>query len=99
LASFGVFLRDIGHLTSILVTVLLFMTPIFYPITAIPEKYRIYLELNPLAPIIEQVRNILYWGKGLDMLSWLKSLVVGFAVAWAGFAWFQKTKKSFADVI
>jgi lipopolysaccharide transport system permease protein len=99
LASFGVFLRDVGHLTSILTTVLMFLTPIFYPITAIPEKYRTFLELNPLAPAVEQMRNILYWRSGFDMHSWSTSLVLGFIVAWAGFAWFQKTKKSFADVI
>lgn len=99
LASVGVFLRDVGHLTNLLMTVLMFMTPIFYPISAIPEKYRIYLQLNPLAPVIEQVRNILYWGNGLNLSSFLLSLALGLVTAWAGFVWFQKTRKSFADVL
>lgn len=99
LASVGVFLRDVGHLTNLLMTVLMFMTPIFYPISAIPEKYRIYLQLNPLAPVIEQVRNILYWGNGLNLLSFLTSLAIGLVTAWGGFIWFQKTRKSFADVL
>lgn len=99
LASLGVFLRDVSHLTTLLTTVLMFLSPIFYPITAIPEQYRIYLKLNPLAPVIEQVRNVLYWGNGLDMFSWALSLAFGFMVAWTGFVWFQKTRKSFADVL
>lgn len=99
LASLGVFLRDVAQLIGIVVTTLMFLTPIFYPASALPENYRYIFYLNPLTPVIETTRNILFWGKIPDFpvvaLCWL---VMGF-VAWLGFAWFQKTRKGFADVL
>lgn len=99
LASLGVYLRDVAQVVGIATTVLLFMSPIFYPITALPEAYRSALYLNPLTPAIEQVRAVLYWGRGLDGSVVAVSWVAAIAFAWAGFAWFQKTRKGFADVI
>lgn len=99
LASIGVFLRDVSQFIGTIITVLMFMTPVFYPITALPEKYRQWLYFNPLTPIIEQFRNILFWGKQPD-LSLLESCTLIFTIfAWLGFAWFQKTRKGFADVV
>jgi lipopolysaccharide transport system permease protein len=99
LASLGVFLRDVSQFIGVLTTVLMFLSPIFYPITAIPETYRYLLYLNPITPVIELSRDLLYWGKlpDLEMLSiyWL----VTAALAWLGFAWFQKTRQGFADVL
>lgn len=99
LASLGVFLRDVSQLVGVLTTVLLFMSAIFFPVSALPENYRIFLYLNPLVLIIEMTRDILYWGRvpGLAMLTlcW----VTGIVIAWLGFAWFQKTRKGFADVL
>ncbi len=99
LASLGVYLRDISQVTGIVSTLLLFMSPIFYPISAIPEKYQIYLYLNPLTFIIEQARNVMMWGEMPDWPSLLVTLLVSIAVAWGGFAWFQKTRRGFADVL
>lgn len=99
LASIGVFVRDVGQLIGMVVMVLMFMSPIFYPISALPESVRSYLFLNPLTFIIEQTRDVLIWGK---MPDW-KGLAVysGFAVAvaWAGLWWFENTRKGFADVL
>lgn len=99
LASLGVFLRDVSQLVSMAVTVLMFLSPIFYPISALPEKYRPLLQLNPLGPAIEQTREVLFWGN-LPNFSLLGVYLVASALtAWLGFAWFQKTRKGFADVI
>lgn len=99
LASLGVFLRDVSQFVSVLVTTLMFLSPVFYPASALPEAYRHILYLNPLTPVIEMTRDILYWGKLPDftMLSfyWLATGVI----AWLGFAWFQKTRTGFADVL
>ena len=99
LASLGVFLRDVSQLIGIVTTVLMFLSPIFYPVTALPEQYRHILMLNPLTPAIEMARDVLYWGKlpdfGLLALYFAASAVI----AWLGFAWFQKTRKGFADVL
>jgi lipopolysaccharide transport system permease protein len=99
LASLGVYLRDISQFIGVITMSMMFLSPIFYPATALPETYRYWLYLNPLTPAIEQVRDVLYWGKppnfALLGLYWLATT----AISWLGFAWFQKTRKGFADVL
>jgi lipopolysaccharide transport system permease protein len=99
LASLGVFLRDVSQFIGILITTLMFLSPIFYPATALPEDYRYLLFINPMTPAIEMGRDVLYWGKQPDwaMLSIYTLAAAG--IAWMGFAWFQKTRKGFADVL
>ncbi|MDO8412704.1 MAG: ABC transporter permease [Gallionellaceae bacterium] len=99
LASLGVYLRDVSQFIGITTTVLMFLSPIFYPVTALPEKYRYLLRLNPLTPVIEQARAVMFWGEFPDMLIWTYYLLGTACVAWLGFAWFQKTRKGFADVL
>ena len=99
LASLGVFLRDVGQTIGIITTVMMFLAPVFYPITAIPEEFRSWLLVNPLTFIIEQAREVLIWGNSPDWVGLGIYLLVASFVAWAGYVWFQKTKKGFADVI
>ena len=99
LASLGVYLRDVGQIVGVVITALMFLSPIFYPATALPPDYQILLHLNPLTPVIEQTRQALVWGKVPDFEFWGLSMIAGAAVAWLGFAWFQKTRKGFADVL
>ena len=56
-SAFGVYLRDIGQTTVVITTVALFLSPVFYPVTALPEEYRFLFLLNPLTFIIEQARD------------------------------------------
>ena len=99
LSSIGVFIRDVSQFIGVLTTILMFLSPIFYPASALPEEYQRLLYLNPLTPAIEMTRDVLYWGKSPDLLllgtAWLAAL----AIAWLGFAWFQNTRKGFADVL
>jgi lipopolysaccharide transport system permease protein len=99
LASLGVYLRDVSQFIGIFTTVLLFLSPIFYPVSALPEQYRPLLLLNPLTPAIEQARQVLIWGNAPDLKILSMYLLCAALVAWLGFAWFQKTRKGFADVL
>jgi lipopolysaccharide transport system permease protein len=99
LCATGVFVRDISQITAIITTVLLFVSPVFYPVSALPNEYQKWVLLNPLTFVIEEARNVLIWGRVIDVPRWLISVVAGFAIAWAGFWWFQKTRKGFADVL
>ena len=99
LASLGVYIRDIGQMTGVLTTILLFMSPIFYPASMLPEPYQTIIYLNPLTFVIEQARDVLMWGKLPDWSGLVVAYIVSMLVAWAGFAWFQKTRKGFADVL
>lgn len=99
LASLGVFLRDIGQIIGVLTMVLMYMTPIFYPVAALPQDYQRVLDLNPLTASIEQVRNAMMFGGPFDWMIWARQMMLGVAIAWLGFAWFQKSRKGFADVV
>lgn len=99
LASLGVFLRDVGQTITIITTVLMFLSPVFYPVSAVPERFRVWIMANPLTFIIEQAREVLIWGHFPDWTGLGIYTLAAVAVAWAGYAWFQKTKKGFADVL
>ena len=99
LASLGVFLRDVTQIIGVLTTALMFLSPIFYPATAFPEDYRYVLYLNPLTTVVEQTRDVLFWGKTPDFFMLGIYWMVSTSIAWLGFAWFQKTRKGFADVL
>ena len=98
-AALGVFIRDIAQLTGVFATVLMFLSPVFYPIAALPEQYRGWVELNPLTIAIEQSRAVLFAGVAPDamLLAWF---YLGSLVFMAlGYAWFQITRRGFADVL
>jgi lipopolysaccharide transport system permease protein len=99
LAALGVYVRDIGQITGMFTTVLLFVSAVFYPISALPRQYQFWLQLNPLAFIIEAGRKSLIFGQLPDIGRWGIMLAAGILIAWAGFAWFQKTRRGFADVL
>jgi len=99
LASLGVYLRDVGQIVGVITTALMFLSAIFYPVSALPEQYQIFLRLNPLTLVIEQVRQALVWGHFPDIMLWAIYLLASVVIAWLGFAWFQKTRKGFADVL
>jgi len=99
LASLGVFVRDIGQTIGIVTTVMLFLSPVFFPISAIPDEYQIYIMMNPLTFIIEQTRELLIWGHLPDWKGLAIYFLIAIAINWFGFVWFQKTRKGFADVL
>ena len=99
LASLGVFMRDVNQFIGVLTTILLFLSPIFYPSSALPEKYRQLIYINPLTIVIEQTRDILFWGKMPNFYALLIYLIASIVLLWIGFFWFQKTRKGFADVL
>lgn len=99
LASLGVYLRDVGQVIGFVTTVLMFLSPIFYPVAALPEKFRAIMYLNPLTYIVEDTRNVMIWGGSLDWFHWMSWTALSMLIAWLGFAWFQKTRRGFADVL
>ena len=99
LASLGVYLRDVSQFIGMVTSVLMFLTPIFYPVSALPPQFQGYLLLNPLTPAVEMARDVLFWGRVPDLRMLLLYSLATVLVAWLGFAWFQKTRKGFADVL
>ncbi len=99
LASLGVFLRDIGHTAALLIQVLFFATPIFYPREALPLSLQPIATWNPLSAMVENVRRVTVLGLEPHWANLAVSLLVGVLVCCLGHAWFASTKRAFADVI
>jgi lipopolysaccharide transport system permease protein len=98
-SSLGVFLRDLQHAVGICVTVLLFLSPIFYPLSAVPDSVRRIIMLNPITSVVEMLRGAIFFNSApsLSMLGW--AYLLSWCVASAGFWWFMRIKKGFADVV
>jgi lipopolysaccharide transport system permease protein len=99
LASLGLFVRDMGQTVAIITMVLMFMSPVFYPVSRLPTEFQQWILLNPLTFIIEQAREVIIWGHLPSFSGLLIYTIIATIIAWGGFAWFQKTRKGFADVI
>ena len=99
IASLGVFIRDTAQTISIITLVMLFLAPVFYSATAVPERYHFLLNINPLTFIIEQSRKVIIFGDLPDWNGLLLYSLISIFIFWIGYIWFQKTKKGFADVI
>lgn len=99
LSSLGVYMRDVAQLTGIATTILLFTTPIFFPLEALPANLKDLAIANPLTAAIEDARNTMIWGKPITWLSWFIYMTASMTIFCIGFAWFQKTRKGFSDVL
>lgn len=99
LAALGAYLRDIAQLMSLVTMILMFMSPIFYPISMLPESLHLIFRLNPLTLIIEQARAVVLTGVMPDLVSLSLYLALSLVWAWASLAAFHRMKKGFADVL
>jgi lipopolysaccharide transport system permease protein len=99
LAAIGVYVRDVGQVMGVVATVLLFVSPVFFPLSAIPPAFQKFIMLNPLTFIIEQSRAVLLFGQLPDVAGLGIYFMVSVLVMWMGFACFQNMRKGFADVL
>jgi lipopolysaccharide transport system permease protein len=99
LAALGVYVRDIGQITGVFTTVLMFLSAVFYPVSTLPKQYQFWLQLNPLVLIITESRKVLVFGVLPDWPLLGIALLAGLFIAFAGFWAFQKMRKGFADVL
>lgn len=99
LSSLGVYLRDVSPIVGLITTVLMFISPVFYPMSAVPERFQLFIMINPLTFIIEQSRDVIIWGN-LPNIKWLVVYwVFSILACWSGYYFFQKTRSGFADVL
>ena len=99
LSSLSVFLRDMGSIISVIVAVLMYATPVFYSSAAVPEKYRLISNLNPLTYIIENVRRIILYDEWINLQWYISSLITALVFYAIGLLVFKRSKEGFADVL
>ncbi|TXI22472.1 MAG: ABC transporter permease [Nitrosomonas sp.] len=99
LASLGVYLRDVSQIVGSIVPVLMFLSPVFYPLKSLPEEFQAVVHLSPITVAVEQARQVMYWNGAIDWVIWCEYSVASGVIAFLGFLWFQKTRKGFADVL
>lgn len=99
LAAFGVYFRDVSQFIPPLVTAMMFLSPIFFPRTAMPEAVQPWMFLNPLTVPMENFRNVVIFGIQPDWMALGLYALAALGVAFLGLQFFQKTRRGFADVL
>ena len=99
LSAFGVIVRDISQLTSLVAHALLFLTPIFYSIDAVPPFFQAILLANPLTFVVEQLRLVLYYGQTPHFLALAIYFLLSSFFAWASWAVFRQLRPRFAEMV
>lgn len=99
LAPLGLYLPDVRQIIPPTISILMFATPVFYPIAALPSAARAIVSLSPIAFTIEQFRRVALEHSNPNLVGILVFGLVGFLFAWLGYFFFFITKRGFADVI
>jgi len=98
-SSLGVYVRDIAQGMPVAIQILLFMSTIFYPASAVPQSIKFLFDLNPLTTIVESFRQVLLWGNPIPWARWGFWTGLTAILAIVGYYWFMSTKKGFADIL
>jgi lipopolysaccharide transport system permease protein len=99
LSALGVFVPDAGQVVPPFIAAMMFLNPIFYPISQLPDWIRPFAEYSPLAFSIDAMRQVVVFGQPPRLGTWLVALAIGGFVALLGYTFFARTQKGFADVL
>lgn len=99
LAALGTFVRDASHTVAVVVHLLFFMTPIVYPMSAVPDRLTFIIRANPFTHIVEALRQVVLLGQQPNWPALGATTLVAAAVAQLGYVFFSATRKAFADVL
>jgi len=98
-AATAVYLKDTVQIVVVATTILMFLSPLFFPPTAVPEEFQVLIALNPLAWMIQDMRAVALLGKLPPLGAWLGSLGSSYLLTWVGYAYFERLRRGFADVL
>jgi lipopolysaccharide transport system permease protein len=99
LASLGVFIRDVGQVIGLAVTMLMFLSSVFYPISSVPARWQWAMRINPVATVIEEVRRVTLDGQAPHWPAFGLLTLLGGTTMAVGLVWFLRSKNAFADVL
>lgn len=97
-AAWGVFIKDMTQIVPMFVQMLMFLSPVFYPVSAVPAALRPFYHFNPLGSVIETTRAVVT-GQPIAWGAWGLTLVLCLAGAMLGYAFFQHSREEFADAL
>ena len=98
-SAMGVYIRDVGQAIGAFVSMLMFISPIFFPLTALPARWQSILAFNPIAPIIEQTRAVAVSGQYPKLMYIFAGIGLGLILCEVSYKFFMKAKRGFADVM
>ncbi len=98
LAAWGVFIKDMTQIVPPFVQMLMFVSPVFYPVTSAPTILRPLYRYNPLGIVIEACRSAIF-GLPIDWAAWSAALLCGIATACLGWLFFKRNREEFADAL
>jgi lipopolysaccharide transport system permease protein len=98
-AALGVYIRDLAQAVVLVTTAFMFLSPVFYPVSALPENFQVILFYNPLTFAIEQSRAVVIFGEFPDWNGLIAYTMASLVVSWCGFFCFQRVRQGFADVL
>ena len=98
LAAWGVFIKDMSQIVPVMVQMMMFLSPVFYPVSSVPHRLQPFLVLNPLVPVLENIRAAVL-GVSIAWGQWAVAFGMGMVVFVIGLAFFQHSREEFADVI
>jgi lipopolysaccharide transport system permease protein len=99
LSAVGVYFQDLKHIVGMVITPLLFLSPVFYPVKAVPDSVQLVMYLNPLTIMIEQVREVVIGAGRVDFALLGVYSIVSVVVFLVGFTLFKSLKRGFSDVL
>lgn len=99
IASIGVYLKDLQQVMPLVTTILLFISPVFYPVSVLPESFQMVMHFNPLTSVIEMLRAVVFLGKLPTSGYMISSMLYGAAIFWVGFSVYKRLKVGFSDVL
>lgn len=98
-SAVNVYYRDVKHTLPLLLQIWMYISPVIYPLSLVPEKIKWLYVLNPMAPIIDSYRKVTLMGTAPDFMLLFTALITSLIIFVAGYMFFKKLEMTFADVI
>lgn len=99
LSVFTIYVRDVPQLAFVIMQLVFYLSPILYPVEMIPERLRFVVMLNPLVPIIQGFRDVLVFGRPVDIVSLYYPIVFAASLLYVGYTYFKAYERRFTDYI
>lgn len=99
ISALSVYLKDVSNAIAVIVTMLMYLSPVFFPLSSVPDDFRGMCEVNPMTYIIENFRNVVLYGEKLNLKFFVISSLFAVVIYAIGYLTFMRTKEGFADVL